>query len=113
MRYDAARLLAARLHENAPNKTADVLLEMLTAQGLVQFNGTDAKTSGVGSEGTGGKTTVNVDQGGDARWMAAEGLGRLRRKANRPDILKALQDATQDKDAKLRDFASEALKAIK
>ena len=113
LRYDAARVLALRLAENAPDKTVDVLLDMLNNKDLIQFKGTGAKTSGVGGEGTGGKTTVNVDQGGDARWMAAEALGWLRRKANRPDVLKALQDAAQDKDANLRNKATEALGRIK
>ncbi len=113
VRYEAARVLARRLAENAPDKTTDVLLDMLTNKDLVQFNGTGAKANGVGGEGAGGKTTVNVDQGGDARWMAAQALGWLRGKANRPDVLKALQDAKQDKDAKLHQEATDALNAIK
>lgn len=112
LRYDAARILAGRLGDKAPDKTADVLLEMLTAESLVQFNGTNAKTRGVGGEGTAGTTQVNEDQGGDARWMAAEALGWLGRKAKRPDILKALEAAKTDKDEKLKEKATEALKAI-
>ncbi len=33
--------------------------------------------------------------------MAAEALGWLGRKANRPDVLKALQEAAQDDDGQL------------
>ncbi|HVS37798.1 MAG TPA: HEAT repeat domain-containing protein, partial [Gemmataceae bacterium] len=77
LRWDAARLLAFRLRERAPDKTADVLLQLLRAQGVVEFKGVDAKTNGVGSEGAGGKTTVNQDLGGDGRWMGAQGLGFL------------------------------------
>ncbi len=113
VRYDAARLMAARLHDNTPPKAADVLLDMLGNRTLVQFNGTDAKSNGVGSEGAGGKTSVNVDQGGDARWMAAEALGRMGRAAKRQDVLKALEEAAQDKDAHLRDVATMALRSIK
>ena len=112
LRYDAARVLALRLEDRAPDKTADVLLDMLTNRALQQFKGTNTNTSGVGSEGS-GKTSVNVDQGGDARYMAAQALGWLGRKANRPDIVKALQEATLDKDANLKAKATEALLHIK
>ena len=44
---------------------------------------------------------MQVNLGGDARFMAAEGLGWLGRKANRPDVVKALQEAAQDNDRKL------------
>jgi HEAT repeat protein len=112
LRYDAARVLALRLESRAPDKTADVLLDMLTDAKLQQFKGTNTNSTGVGSEGS-AKTTVNVEQGGDARYMAAEALGWLGRKANRPDVVKALQEATQDKDVNLKTKAAEALKLIK
>jgi HEAT repeat protein len=112
-RYDAARVLALRLRDKAPDKTADVLLDMLTNSTLVNFYGTEAKVSGVGAEGAGGKSEVKTNQGGDARYMAAQALGWLGRKANRPDIIRALQDATQDKDARLSAAAKQALQSIK
>jgi len=113
LRYDAARVLALRLGDKAPAKTADVLLDMLTNRALVIFNGNDTKVSGVGGEGTGGTSQVQTKQGGDARYMAAQALGWLGKKANRPDIVKALEVAAQDKDAKLSAEAKQALRAIK
>ena len=113
VRYDAARLLAHGLRDKAPDKTADVLLDMLTAKGLVQFNGTTAQTAGVGTEGASGKTEVKVSQGDDARWMAAQALGWMGRKAKRPEVIKALEEASQGDDAKLKSYAQDALKAIR
>jgi HEAT repeat protein len=113
VRYDSARLLALCLRDNAPDKTPDVLLDMLNNRSLYQFNGSTAHTSGVGTEGAGGKTQVNEAKGGDARYMAAEALGWLSRKANRPDVVKALETAAQDDDANLKAKAKEALGRIK
>jgi len=113
LRYDAARMLAAKLTTDAPDKTIDVLLDMLKNKELVQFNGTNTQATGVGTEGAGGKTTVSEAKGGDARYMAAEALGWMGRKANRPDVLKALNDAARDDDADLKAKAKEALGRIK
>jgi HEAT repeat protein len=113
VRYEAACTLARHLDAKAPDKTADVLLDMLTSSRVKVFNGNETKVSGVGVEGAGGKSEVQVNLGGDARYMAAEGLGWLGRKANRPDIIKALQEAAQDKDGKLSLEAKKALLAIK
>jgi HEAT repeat protein len=113
IRYEAACTLAAHLEAKAPDKTVDVLLDMLTSSNLVIFNGNKAKVSGVGAEGTTGRSEVQLDQGGDARFLAAEALGWLGHKANRPDVLKALQEAAQDNDRKLSLKAKEALLAIK
>jgi HEAT repeat protein len=113
LRYDSARVLAVRLHDKAPAKVVDVLLEMLNDRGLLIFHQTDTKVSGVGAEGAAGKSEVQENQDGDARFLAAEALGQLGRKANRPDVLKALQEAAQDSDRKLSLKAKEALLAIK
>ena len=86
---------------------------MLTNSTLVNFYGNETKVSGVGGEGTGGKSEVKTNQGGDARYMAAEALGWLGKKAKRPDIVKALENAAQDKDTKLSVEAKKALAAIK
>jgi HEAT repeat protein len=112
-RYEAACTLAQHLEAKAPDKTVDVLLDMLTSSRVKVFNGNETKVSGVGVEGAGGKSEVQVNLGGDARFMAAEGLGWLGRKANRPDVVKALQEAAQDNDRQLSIKAKEALLAIK
>jgi HEAT repeat protein len=113
IRYEAACTLAAHLEAKAPDKTVDVLLDMLTSSNLVIFNGNNTKVTGVGAEGTNGKSEVQLDQGGDARFLAAEALGWLGSKANRPEVVKALQGAAQDNDRKLSLKAKEALLAIK
>jgi len=112
-RYEAACTLAGHLEDKAPDKTVDVLLDMLTSGNVKIFNGNQTNVSGVGAEGSSGKTAVQLNLGGDARYLAAEGLGWLGRKANRPDVLKALQEASQDNDRKLSIKAKEALLAIK
>ena len=113
VRYSAARLLAGRLQEKAPAKTADVLVGMLTDPNLFLYTGTDAKVKGVGSEGTAGASETKQNLGEDARYMGAQALGWMGRKANRPDVIRALEAAAQDKDAKLRDEAKKALQSIK
>jgi HEAT repeat protein len=111
-RYDAARALAAKLEDKAPDKVADVLLDMLHNKDLLVFRSTDAKASGAGSESSSGtKTKANI--GGDARYMAAEALGRLGKKAKaRQDVVDALKKATRDDDAMLKEKATKALKQI-
>jgi len=113
VRYDAARKLANTLRADAPDKTADVLLEMLNNKSLRVYNSTDAKVEGAGNEAARGKVNVKQNTGGDARYMAAEALGWMGRKANRPDVLKALNDAARDDDADLKAKAKEALGRIK
>ncbi len=112
-RFEAACTLAQHLEANVPDKTVDVLLDMLTSNDVKVFNGNATIVSGVGAEGNGGKSEVQVNLGGDARFMAAEALGWLGRKANRPDVIKALQEAAQDKNSQLSLKAKEALLAIK
>jgi HEAT repeat protein len=114
LRYDAARKLANVLEAEAPDKTADVLLHMLQNKSLKVYNRTDAKVTGAGTEATAGQANVQANLGGDARYMAAEALGWLQAKAKaRPDVIRALESAAEDKDKKLQEKAKEALEAIK
>ena len=113
LRYDAARLLALCQRDKAPDKAVDVLLGMLTDDSLKVFNGNDTTVSGVGGEGTGGKSEVKTKQGGDARYMGAEALGWLGHKANRPDVVKALEEAARDTDPTLSSKAKTALQSIR
>jgi HEAT repeat protein len=113
VRYDAARKLANVLGPDAPDKTADVLLDMLKNKSLKVYNRTDAKVSGSGTEATAGQATVQANLGGDARYMAAEALGWLKGKARaRGDVMEALKDASKDEDPKLRKTAEAALKEL-
>lgn len=110
VRYDAARKLANQLREDAPDKTVDVLLEMLKSKGLNVYNSTNARVQATGNEASGGKVDVKPDLGGDARYMAARALGWLGEKAKkRKDVVEALQKAAKDGDAALREAAGKSL----
>jgi HEAT repeat protein len=114
VRYDAARLLAFRLRERAPDKVVDTLLDMLKNRDLIVFRGTDAKVVGAGSEASAGQSAVRENQGGDGRYMAAEAIQHLGAKAkSRKDVMDALKAATTDSDKMLRDAAQKALDALR
>jgi HEAT repeat protein len=113
LRYDAARKLANALRDEAPDKTADVLLEMLTNTQLKVYNRTDARVEGAGTEATAGRANVQANLGGDARYMAVQALAWLGDKAaKRREVVQALRKAAQDQDAKLRQTAKEAMKDL-
>jgi HEAT repeat protein len=113
VRYDAARKLAQVLGADAPDKAADVLLHMLKNMSLHVYNSTDATVTGANTEATAGKVNVKENIGGDARYMAAQALGWMKGKARaRKDVMEALKQAAEDKDAKLRETAKEALKNL-
>ncbi len=113
VRYDAARKLANALRDEAPNKTTDVLLEMLTQTSLKVYNRMDAKVVGAGTEAGSGQTNVQANLGGDARYMAAQALGWLGKKASqRKEVVEALRKAAKDNDAKLKKTAKEAMQEL-
>ncbi|MGH7224861.1 MAG: HEAT repeat domain-containing protein, partial [Gemmataceae bacterium] len=110
VRYDAARKLAQVLLDEAPDKTADVLLEMYRDKSLQVYYGTNANVEGSGTEASKGRTNVNENRGGDARYMAVEAMGWLGKKASgRDDVVKAIRQAAKDRNVKLRKTAKEAL----
>lgn len=110
VRYDAARKLANVLGPDAPDKTADVLLEMLRNKALKVYNRTDAQVEGSGTEATSGRAKVQANLGGDARYMAVEALAWLGKKAStRDEVVKAIRQAAKDPDAKLRKTAEETI----
>ncbi len=111
VRYDAARKLAYMLGADAPDKTVDVLLNMLNNKRLNVYNRTDAKVEGTGNEATAGRANVKENLGGDARYMAVEALGWLgpTKVKARDDVVKALKQAARDEDATLRAAAKKAL----
>jgi HEAT repeat protein len=113
VRYDAARVLAFCLKERAPDLAADVLLHMLRNKDLLIYRGSGATVEGTPGEDTRGETKVRMEARGDARWMAAEALPHLGDKVRkRDDIIRALRAATTDKDAKLREEATKALRDL-
>jgi HEAT repeat protein len=113
VRYDAARMLANSFASDAPDRTVDVLLEMLGNKTLRVFNTTDATVVGTGSEATRGTAQVQPNYGGDARYMAAEALAWLGAKASkRKDVVEALKAAANDPDAELKKMAKKALEVL-
>lgn len=110
VRYSAARKLAQMLKDQAPDKTADVLLEMLTNKMILIYNRTDAKVEGAGTEAAAGRANLKENLGSDARFLAARALSWLGEKAaKRPEVVAALRQAAKDKDAKLQKTAKQAL----
>jgi hypothetical protein len=113
VRYSAARKLASLLQEEAPGKTADVLLEWLTDKAVVIYNRTDARVEGAGTEATAGRANFEQSLGSDARFMAAQALSWLGDKAaKRPDIVQALCKAAKEENATLRKYAKQALTTL-
>jgi serine/threonine protein kinase len=110
LRYTTARLLAVRLGEKAPERTGDILLEMLQNKTLREYSGSGVQVK----NGGGAATAVERNVGGDARFMAAEALSLLGEKASgRKDIVTALRAATADPDPRLQKAARTALKTLK
>ena len=111
VRYDAARALALILGEMAPDKAATVLLDMLRNDKLLIYNRTDANVSGGGGEASPGASSVKANTGGDARYLAAQALGRMGKKASgNPEIVEELRKAAKGaKDERLRQESKDAL----
>ena len=108
LRMDAARKLANVLRDEAPDKTVDVLLEVLKSNPMFfrVYNGTDMRAKD-------GRIDPQPNFGGDGRFMAAMALAWLGHKAaRRPDVVEALRKAAQDKDEKLKEAAENALKEL-
>jgi HEAT repeat protein len=113
VRYDTARLFAHRANDKAPDKTCDVLLAMIEDPDLKVFNGTDANIKATPDEARGGASGTAVNTGGDARYMAAQAMGRLGDKGkNNRAIGAALRKALTDPEPTLRKEAGEALKRL-
>ena len=115
VRYDAARALAFNLRDQAPDKAVEVLLHMLNNVDLVLYKGTEATVTGVGREGSSGNTNQKDIANGDARFLAAEALGVMGKKANRRDVRQALEKAksdTKDVTGRLQKEAEKALSQI-
>lgn len=110
-RHEAARVLAYHLSEAAPDKVGEVLLHMLRATDLRIFQGTEARVANTGENQ--GQTAVKENTGGDARALAAEALGWMGRKANKPEIIRELEKTQQDKDEALRQASTQALERIR
>jgi HEAT repeat protein len=113
VRYDAARCLANRLRDKAPEKAVDVLLEMLNDEHLKIYKGAGTDVTGSSVEGAKGGASVALNVGGDARFLAAQALAQIGApKAKRQDVIRALKEAAKSKDEELSKAAEKALERI-
>src|SRR5262249_17948990 len=113
VRYEAARYLAHGLGPKTPDKAIDILVGMLSDTTLRIYTKTDAKVQSSGAENTGGDAKLAAQIGSDGRTLPAQALGIIGPTANRPDVIRALQDVAKSSDPKLREAAQEALKKIR
>jgi hypothetical protein len=86
---------------------------MMKDDRLQIYSGTGTKVSTTGTETSGGSTTATPNLGGDARCLPAEALGELGRKADRPAVIRTLQDAARSSDERLREAARASLRKIR
>jgi HEAT repeat protein len=114
VRYDCARVLAYTLEDKAPDRVVDLLLEMLENRKLKVFNKTDASIEGTGNEAGPGSSAIARDLGGDARYMAAQALGRMKEKSRKnARVMKALREAAREvKEPRLHKEATTALERL-
>lgn len=112
VRYNAAILLGKRLRADAPDKTVDVLEEILRDEKFRIYEKTEAKVSG-GGEGKQGGSDINAKFGRDARFVAAEALMMIGKKSAQPKVLRSLEALKDAEDDRVRDKAREALDALR
>lgn len=110
-RREAARVLALHLGDSSPDKVGEVLLDMLRATNLQLYQGAEVRAGATGENQ--GATAVKENTGGDARFLAAEALGWMGRKANKPEIIRELEKTQQEKDEQLRQASTQALERIR
>jgi HEAT repeat protein len=116
LRYEAAWHLANHLRSKAPDRTVDILFDLFRDRRLSGYTGTAVKVSSSGGESDAGRaevTALRPAAGYSTQIQAARALGWLGPKANRPEIVKALQAALKEDDAALQKAVSEALMQIK
>jgi HEAT repeat protein len=113
VRYEAAIILGILLGPRAPDRTIDVLAAMLKDPTVQIYGGASASIRSAGPETGKGNSVVTPRNSGDARWRAAQALGRIGPRAARPEILRLLEEATQSPDPDMKDNATYALRVLK
>lgn len=111
VRYDAARTLAQTLRHRSPDVVIDTLERMLRDTEIRVYNQSRADVQGA-SESAGGRSKVERDLGGDARFMAAFSLAQIGRPARRPGIVEGLKQLVDSPDPTTRRHARDALRSI-
>jgi HEAT repeat protein len=111
VRYEAARYLAHGLGPKAPDKAIDILTDMLKDDTLRIYTKSDAKVTS-GAEDKGG-ATVTANIAGDGRVLPCQAIAVVGPKANRPDVVRALEDCAKSSDKRLREGAQDALRKIR
>jgi HEAT repeat protein len=112
IRYEAAVRLGLQLGPRVPDKALDVLLAYLTDKEMVRYEGSGTSTDTAGGKLKAGQSQVRESGGGDPRRAPCWALKEIGRKANRPDIMRALKETAQAQDEGVRKAAEEALQAI-
>jgi HEAT repeat protein len=111
VRYDSAVFLAIHLGSRTPAKALDVLSAYLEDKDLQLYVGASAQVGTAGREAQGDAGVKPILEG-DSRFQAALALGRIGPGANRPDIVRGLQNLVKSPEARVREAAREALLAI-
>jgi HEAT repeat protein len=113
IRYEAAHALGMRLGDRAPDRTIDVLLEVLRDRDLLIYTGARANVRGGGSEQGNAEAKVGTSAAGDWRREGAKALARIGTRAARPEVIEALKRlAAESEDPSARDAAKAALKVL-
>ena len=80
---------------------------------LYVYQGTAANVEGGGTEAGRGRSALQENRGGDARFMGAQALGWMSDKIRaREDVLSALRTASKDQNETLRTEAEKVLHAL-
>src|SRR5262249_6510516 len=106
-RYDAARVLAMKLQGEAPEKAADVLVQMLRDRRVRIYTGSSATVRGGPGEKVDPGAKVQETLGRDARFLAADALKLMGPAANKPAVLEALMDRENWKDPETKQLNPE------
>jgi HEAT repeat protein len=113
VRYNSAYVLGMRLGSRAPERTVENLLALLEDKYVTAgLREPSAKVTSTGPESKGGQATVTRETGSDPRLLAAQALGRIGSKANRPGVIRSLNELIKSPDVKVRATAKEALAKI-
>lgn len=108
LRYNTAVVLALHRGAEASEKTLDTLLALMEDKQIQIYGGADASVRSGGAEAQAGESTVRRKYTGDGRTLAAQALGQVGPRANRPAILRALESLARETEGEPREAARTA-----